>query len=102
VLLGSVEELGRQVLGGTFNLDVEAEGSGLDARLKAIPGVTDVETLGPNRWRLKTDRDVRSETAAAVMGAGGKLLRLAVETPSLETIYTRYFRDEELGGRDAA
>jgi ABC-2 type transport system ATP-binding protein len=101
-LLGSVEELGRQVLGGTFNLDVEADGSGLDARLKAIPGVTGVETLGPNRWRLKTDRDVRSEAAAAVMGAGGKLLRLSVETPTLETIYTRYFRDEHEGGRHAA
>ncbi len=41
-LLGSVEELGRQVLGGNFNLEVEADGSGLDARLKAIPGVTGV------------------------------------------------------------
>ena len=101
-LLGSVEELGRQVLGGNFNLDVEADGSGLDARLKAIPGVTGVETLGPNRWRLKTDRDVRSEAAAAVIGAGGKLLRLAVEMPNLETIYTRYFRDEHEGGRHAA
>jgi ABC-2 type transport system ATP-binding protein len=101
VLLGSVDELGRKVLGGTFNLDVEAEGSGLDAKLRAIPGVTGVETLGPNRWRLKTDRDVRSETAGVVMGAGGKLLRLSVETPTLETIYTRYFRDEQ-EGRHAA
>jgi ABC-2 type transport system ATP-binding protein len=101
VLIGSVDELGRKVLGGTFNLDVEAEGSGLDAKLRAIPGVTGVETLGPNRWRLKTDRDVRSETAGVVMGAGGKLLRLSVETPTLETIYTRYFRDEQ-EGRHAA
>ncbi len=101
VLIGSVAELGRKVLGGTFNLDVEAEGSGLDAKLKAIPGVTGVEVLGPNRWRLKTDRDIRSETAGAVMGAGGKLLRLAVEAPTLETIYTRYFRDEQ-EGRHAA
>jgi ABC-2 type transport system ATP-binding protein len=102
VLLGSVDELGRQVLGGTFNLGVEAEGSGLDAKFKAIPGVTDVETLGPNRWRLKTDRDVRADAANAVFAAGGKLQRLAVEAPSLETIYTQYFRNEELGGRDAA
>jgi ABC-2 type transport system ATP-binding protein len=101
VLIGSVDELGRKVLGGTFNLDVEAEGSGLDAKLRAIPGVTGVETLGPNRWRLKTDRDVRSETAGVVMGSGGKLLRLSVETPTLETIYTRYFRDEQ-EGRHAA
>jgi ABC-2 type transport system ATP-binding protein len=102
VLLGSVDELGRQVLGGNFNLDVEAEGNGIDARLKAVPGVVGVETLGPNHWRLKTDRDVRAEAAGAVMGAGGKLLRLSVETPTLETIYTRYFRNEQEGGRHAA
>jgi ABC-2 type transport system ATP-binding protein len=102
VLLGTVDELGRQVLGGNFNLDVEAEGAGLEAKLKSIPGVADVETLGPNQWRLKTDRDIRSETAATVMGAGGKLLRLARETPSLETIYTQYFRTEQEGGRNAA
>ena len=101
VLLGTVEALGRQVLGGVFNLDVEAEGSGLDTRLKAIPGVTGVEILSPNHWRLKSDRDVRSEAASAVMGAGGKLLRLSLEMPNLETIYTRYFRNEQ-EGRHAA
>ena len=102
VLMGTVDELGRQVLGGTFNLDVEAEGSGLEAKLRSIPGVTAVEATGPNRWRLKTDRDVRSEAAGAVMGAGGKLLRLSVEAPTLETIYTRYFRNEQEAGRHAA
>ena len=58
--------------------------------------------LGPNQWRLMTDRDVRPEAAAAVVGAGGRLLRLSVEAPSLETIYTRYFRNEQQGGRNAA
>jgi ABC-2 type transport system ATP-binding protein len=102
VLMGTVDELGRQVLGGNYNLDVEAEGSGLEAKLKSIPGVTGVESLGPNRWRLKTDRDVRSEAAGAIMGAGGKLLRLSLEAPTLETIYTRYFRNEQEAGRHAA
>jgi ABC-2 type transport system ATP-binding protein len=102
VLLGTVDELGRQVLGGNFNLDVEAEGAGIEAKLKSIPGVAEIETLGPNQWRLKTDRDIRAETAAVVMGAGGKLLRLSRETPSLERIYTQYFRTEQEDGRHAA
>jgi ABC-2 type transport system ATP-binding protein len=104
VLLGTVGELGRQVLGGGFNVEVEAEGVNLADRLKSIPGVTGVTTVGPNRWLLVTDRDVRPEAAAAVVGAGGKLLRLSFEEPSLETIYTRYFQNttQQIGGRHAA
>src|SRR5207302_4647989 len=49
VLLGSVPELGRQVLGGGFHVEVEAEGSGLAECLRAVPGVRSVEVLGPNR-----------------------------------------------------
>ncbi len=101
-LIGSVPELGRQVIGDSFDLDVEGEGSGLDAKLKAVPGVTLVETVGLNHWRLKTDRDVRADVAAAVVGSGGKLLRLSLEAPTLEAIYTRYFRNEREGSRHAA
>src|SRR5262249_12405659 len=50
VLLGSIDELGRQVLGGNFNLDVEAEGTDIEAKLKAIPGITSIKAVGPNRW----------------------------------------------------
>jgi ABC-2 type transport system ATP-binding protein len=39
------------------------------------------------------DRDVRSDAAAAAVAAGGRLLRLSVDEPSLEAIYTRYFHD---------
>ena len=61
-----------------------------------------VEAAGPNRLRLFADRDVRPEAAAAVVGAGGRLLRLSVEEPSLEAIYTRYFREPSEGERHAA
>jgi ABC-2 type transport system ATP-binding protein len=105
VLLGTVPELGRQVLGGGFNVDVEAEGAGLEQKLKDVPGVTAVQVLGPKRWRLMTDRDVRPEAAVAVVNAGGRLLRLSVEAPSLETIYTHYFHEaaaQQAGERHAA
>jgi len=93
-LIGSVEELGRQVLGGGFAVDVEAQGQELAERLRQVPGVQAVEEVAPGRLRLLADRDVRPEAAAAVVAAGGRLTRLSVEEPSLEMIYTRYFENE--------
>jgi ABC-2 type transport system ATP-binding protein len=95
VLIGTVSALGREVLGGGFNVEVEAEGSGLAERLATVPGVSKVEPIGNNRVRLWADRDVRPEAAAAAVAAGGRLLRLSVEEPSLEAIYTRYFQTHE-------
>src|SRR4029077_10988432 len=49
-LIGTVPELGRQVLGGGFRVEVEAEGQGLGERLSAVPGVQKVDPVGPDRW----------------------------------------------------
>jgi ABC-2 type transport system ATP-binding protein len=95
VLMGTVPDLGRQVLGGGFRVEVEAEGEALRERLAAVPGVQRVERLGATRLLLMAERDVRPEAAAAVVGAGGRLLHLAVEEPSLEAIYTRYFQEKQ-------
>jgi ABC-2 type transport system ATP-binding protein len=94
-LIGTVAELGRQVLGGGFAVEVEAEGQGLRERLAAVPGVRMVEETGPHRYRLLAEGDVRPEAAAAAVAAGGRLTRLSVEEPSLEAIYARYFQNEE-------
>jgi ABC-2 type transport system ATP-binding protein len=94
-LIGTVSELGREVLGGGFRVEVEAEGQGLAERIAAIPGVQQVEPVGANRLRLLATGDVRPEAAAAVVAAGGRLLRLSVEEPSLEAIYSRYFQTHE-------
>jgi ABC-2 type transport system ATP-binding protein len=103
VLMGTVSELGRQVLGGGIYVEIEAEGQGLAEKLAAVPGVRDVESPRANAFRLLTERDVRPEVAAAVVGAGGRLLRLSVQEPSLETIYTRYFEKQSSeGARHAA
>jgi ABC-2 type transport system ATP-binding protein len=100
-LIGTVPELGRQVLGGGFRVEVEAEGQGLGERLAAVPGVQKVEPAGANRWRMLSQGDVRPEVAAAVVNSGGRLLRLSVEEPSLEAIYARYFETHS-GERHAA
>jgi ABC-2 type transport system ATP-binding protein len=102
VLMGTVPELGRQVLGGGFRVEVEAEGQGLEAHLAAVPGVQKVESAGPKRLLLLAERDVRPEAAAAVVGAGGRLMRLAVAEPSLEAIYTRYFHEHPQQGASHA
>jgi ABC-2 type transport system ATP-binding protein len=90
-LVGSVPELGRQVLGGGYVVDIEADGIGLAERLALIPGVSGVEKAGINKLRLHADRDVRPEAAAEVVAIQGRLKFLGVHEPSLEAIYTRYF-----------
>ena len=97
-LIGTVPELGRQVLGGGFRVEVEAEGEGLDRHLAAVPGVQKVEDVRPGRVLLLAERDVRPEAAAAVVSAGGRLLRLAVAEPSLEASYTQYFHEHPREG----
>jgi ABC-2 type transport system ATP-binding protein len=96
-LMGSVADLGRQVLGGGYVVDIEADGVGLAERLALIPGVSGVEKTGIGKLRLHADRDVRPEAAAEVVAMQGRLKFLGVQEPSLEAIYTRYFeaRSEE-------
>ena len=84
-LMGTVGELGRQVLGGGYAVEVEAESSdGIAKRLSALPGVRSVEAPAPGRFRLVCERDLRAEAAAAVVAAGGRLKQLSLDQPSLE------------------
>jgi ABC-2 type transport system ATP-binding protein len=103
-LMGTVGELGREVLGGGYAVDVEADGEGLKAKLAAVPGVRSVQEAGPGKFRLLAESDVRAETAAAVVNGGGRLYRISVEEPSLDVIYNRYFQGKSAHGglRDAA
>jgi ABC-2 type transport system ATP-binding protein len=96
VLMGTVGELGRQVLGGGFAVEVEADGGqSLAKRLSGLPGVRSVTEPGPGRFRMICDRDLRSEAAAEVVAGGGRLKQLSLDHPSLETIYTRYFHNTQ-------
>jgi ABC-2 type transport system ATP-binding protein len=102
VLIGTVAELARQVLGTGLVVDVEADAAAdLDARLGAIAGVTSVSRIAADHYRLVTDRDVRPDIARAVVAANGALRRLSVDAPSLEAIYARFFQ-KQAGNEEAA
>ena len=102
VLMGTVDELGRQVLGGGYAVEVEADGGdGIARRLAALPGVRSVEEPAPGRFRMVCDSDLRGDAAGAVVAAGGRLKQLSLDRPSLHTIYTRYFQNAQ-EARDAA
>jgi ABC-2 type transport system ATP-binding protein len=90
-LMGTVSELGREVLGAGYVVDIEADGAGLAERLALIPGVSGVEQTGIGKLRLHADRDVRPEAAAEVVAMHGRLKFLGVQEPSLEAIYNHYF-----------
>jgi ABC-2 type transport system ATP-binding protein len=97
VLMGTVPELRRQVMGGGFPVEIEAEGEGLHDRFAKLPGVRTVEAIGPNQFRLFADSDVRPQAAAAVVGAGGRLYQIS-DLPNLEMIYSRYFQNQPSTG----
>jgi ABC-2 type transport system ATP-binding protein len=100
-LMGSVRDLAKEVLGAGFVVEVEAEGVGLDRRLAAVPGVMRVESVAADRFRLTADRDVRPDAARAVVAANGALRRLSVDEPSLDAIYTGFFRNQMRSSAEA-
>ena len=95
VLEGTVAELAHQVLGGAYRIHLEADGpSGLEQALQGLEGVVRVHHASATTYELEAKTDLRAEAARAVIQAGGKLLTLNVELPSLDQIYARYFKQE--------
>jgi ABC-2 type transport system ATP-binding protein len=97
-LTGRVDDLMRDVLGGTHVLDVEAAGDGLVERLAGVAGVSRVTPAADGRLRIDATADVRAAIASAVVKGGGELRSLSIARASLEDVYTRYFQTV----RDAA
>jgi ABC-2 type transport system ATP-binding protein len=101
-LMGNVPELARQVLGGGFAVEVQAAGEDLERHLSVVPGVQSVTALAPDRFRLLAQGDVRAQAARAVVQAGGNLVGLSVDQPSLDAIYNHFFRNQETAAKESA
>ncbi|MSO64583.1 MAG: ABC transporter ATP-binding protein [Alphaproteobacteria bacterium] len=95
-LEGTVTDLAKRVLGTAYHIAVEAHGTSVGSALGRLTDMT-VEAQGPGKWRLSTDRDRRDDVAAAVQQAGGQILSLSLEQPSLDEVYTRYFEGSRNG-----
>ena len=89
-VMGRVDELMRNVLGGTTVVQLEA--AGFDpARLDGLAGVERVTPLGENRWRIDATRDVRGDVAKRVVEAGAELRGISIGMATLQDVYSKYF-----------
>ncbi|MDM7324460.1 MAG: ABC transporter ATP-binding protein [Thermus sp.] len=89
-LLGTVEELAQRVLGGGYEILLEAS-PGLEAAFQNLEGVARVEAES-GRYRVLASRDLRPELARLAV-EHGQLLGLALRRPSLDEVYAHYFKE---------
>ncbi len=89
-LMGRVDELMSNVLGGSHVVRVEASGAGLAEAIAKVPGVARVTAEG-GQLRVEAGGDIRGDIARAVVAAGGDLKMIDAGHASLEDVYTRYF-----------
>ncbi|HVY21606.1 MAG TPA: ABC transporter ATP-binding protein [Bauldia sp.] len=102
-LVGKVGDLARQVLGGDFIVEVEAEGIDLASTLAGVEGIGGVRSMTSAVSRVDADRDLRPEIARRVIGAGGQLRNMALRRAGLDEVYVRYFEQAaNTGVADAA
>jgi len=90
-LVGKVDDLAQQVLGGSYVVEVEADGVDLGDTLASLEGIGAVTARGSGVSRVDADRDVRPEIARRVVAAGGALRNMAITRASLDEVYARYF-----------
>ncbi len=94
-LEGTVEELGRQVLGTSHYILVEVarDAARLVEPLQRLKHVQKVDVVDDRTLRVESREDIRPQVAQVVVQQGGQLVRLDVELPNLDEIYTRYFQE---------
>ena len=71
----------------------------VESRIHAVPAPMPGRAAWP---RIAAESDLRPLIAEAVIGAGGALFRLSVVEPSLDDIYTRYFKSQAANANRAA
>ncbi|WP_038057718.1 ABC transporter ATP-binding protein [Thermus amyloliquefaciens] len=89
-LVGTVEELAQRVLGGGYEIQMEAS-PGLEEAFRRLEGVVRVVAEG-GRYRVLATRDLRPQLARMATEQG-ELLSLSLHHPSLDEVYAHYFKE---------
>ena len=97
MMQGSVTELALRILGGAYRIFLEAEGPPevLVPNLRQLLDVINIKQKNFHGYEIEAKSDLRAEVAQTVIKSGGKLLRLDMETKSLDEIYRHYFKEAE-------
>ncbi|NLS19086.1 ABC transporter ATP-binding protein [Rhizobium sp. P40RR-XXII] len=90
-LVGRVTDLASQVLGGSYIIEVEADGCDAAKILAEIPQITRVTAIASDVTRVDAKIDIRAEIASRIVAADGRLKRLSMDRSSLDEVYVRYF-----------
>jgi ABC-2 type transport system ATP-binding protein len=93
---GSVDQLGRETIGGgKFRIEVQVSEptSKLVKSIKNIKGVTNVESSG-DLLRISCEKDLRPQIARAVIDSDCLLVQMKIEEYGLDDIYMKYFREQ--------
>lgn len=96
VLEGTVTALAQRILAGAYRIHVRAEGdlARIESALRQLADVAAVTHEG-SHFVIDARQDLRADAAAAVIQAGGRLLALDMDAPSLDEIYSQYFEAAE-------
>lgn len=95
IVQGEMDKLGRAILKEqrwNFLLEVDGRTNGLEAELRSLSGVAEVEQRSGG-WFIRCTKDVRRDLVTLVSKKGLALLQLRSEDPTLEEIYLKYFRE---------
>jgi ABC-2 type transport system ATP-binding protein len=100
VLEGAVDELAQRVLGGAYRIQIDAEGSQPDIlrALEKISGISNIRVADSKGFEVEASQDIRPEAAQAILSTGARLLRLDVQSQSLDDIYSAYFKEVKHDG----
>ena len=98
VIEGAIDKLGREALtGGRYIIQVETvqPSPQLIDMIKKIKGVAKVEARH-NTLSISTDADLRAEISKVIVRQDFPLVQMNVQQFSLDDIYMKYFREEQV------